>query len=107
MAEPLSFAEFWPQYLAAHRAPATRALHYLGSSLALLCLVLAASAGDWRWLAAAPVAGYGFAFAAHFTIERNNPKTFEHPMWSLMADYRMLGLWLSGRLKAELSRARA
>jgi hypothetical protein len=107
MAQPKNFAEFWPEYLVAHSAPATRALHYLGSTLAVVCLVLAAIGGDWRWLVAAPIAGYAFAFIAHFTIEGNNPKTFEHPLWSLMADYRMLGLWMSGRLQAELSRARA
>ena len=107
MTRPETFAAFWPEYLGAHRAPATRGLHYLGSALALLCLVLAAIMGDWRWLAAAPVAGYGCAFVAHLTIERNNPKTFEHPLWSLIADYRMLGLWLRGRLAAERSRARA
>jgi hypothetical protein len=107
MAQPKNFAEFWPEYLGAHRAPATRSLHYLGSTLAVVCLVLAVILGDWRWLAAAPIAGYAFAFLSHFTIERNSPKTFEHPVWSLMADYRMLGLWIFGRLEAELSRARA
>ncbi len=107
MSQPKSFGEFWPEYLGAHRAPTTRALHYLGSTLAVVCLVLAVILSDWRWLVAAPIAGYAFAFISHFTIERNSPKTFEHPLWSLIADYRMLGLWIFGRLQAELSRARA
>lgn len=54
-----------------------------------------------------PIVGYGFAFVSHFAIEHNNPKTFEHPLWSLIADYRMLGLWLLGRLQPELSRGKA
>ena len=107
MARPTSFAEFWPEYLAAHRAPATRALHFTGSSLAVACLVVFLVTLDWRFLVATPIVGYGFAFVSHFTVEHNNPKTFEHPLWSLIADYRMLGLWLAGRLRAHLMQARA
>ena len=103
MTRTSSFAEFWPEYLAAHGAPATRAMHFIGSSLAVICLALAAALLDWRFLVAAPIAGYGFAFVAHFAIEHNNPKTFEHPLWSLIADYRMLGLWLMGRLQSEFA----
>lgn len=103
MEQPKTFAEFWPDYLAAHTARATRALHFIGSGLAVLCLALFLATIDWRFLIATPVVGYGFAFVAHFAIERNNPKTFEHPLWSLAADYRMLGLWLTGRLRTKLA----
>jgi len=104
MSAPTSFAEFWPEYLAAHSAPATRALHFIGSSLAVICFVVFLATLDWRFLVATPIVGYGFAFVSHFTIEHNNPKTFENPLWSLMADYRMLGLWLMGMLQPELTR---
>lgn len=104
MPHPAIFAEFWPEYLGAHSHAATRGLHYFGSSLAVICLALAVAMLDWHWLVAAPIAGYAFAFVSHFAIEHNNPKTFEHPLWSLIADYRMLGLWLLGRLQPELSR---
>jgi len=105
MPQPMSFAEFWADYLAAHNNPATRILHYIGSALAVICLVIAAATLDWRFLVAAPIAGYAFAWFAHLAIEHNNPKTFEHPLWSLICDYRMLGLWTIGRLQIELSRA--
>lgn len=104
MTQPTRFAEFWPQYLAAHRDPRTRAAHYIGTTLAVLCLALAAALQAWPWLVAAPVAGYGFAFVSHFVFEHNNPKTFEHPWWSLCADFVMLGRFLSGRLAPELAR---
>jgi len=88
-----SFAEFWPYYLREHRQPGTRALHLVGSTLALLLLIGAA------------VAGYGFAWIGHFLVERNRPATFRYPLWSLAADWKMWGLALSGRLTPELRRA--
>jgi hypothetical protein len=106
MAErPQSYGEFWPYYLRAHSRPRTRLVHYLGSILALAALGLAAASADWRWLAAAPVLGYAFAWYGHFVIEGNRPATFGHPIWSLFSDYRMLALALTGRLRPHLERS--
>jgi hypothetical protein len=102
---PGTYADFWPYYLRAHRAPTTRAVHYIGSGLALGCLGAAVVSADWLWLAAVPLVGYGFAWVAHFAIEHNKPATFGHPFWSLTSDYRMLALWLCGRLQPHLDRS--
>ncbi len=103
----MSYAEFWRRYLGAHRDPRTRGLHYVGTSLALTALAGAAATRDWRWLPAAPVLGYAFAWTGHVVFERNRPQTFGHPLWSLASDLRMLGLFVSGRLGIELRRAGA
>jgi hypothetical protein len=100
-----TFAEFWPFYLREHSKPATRALHYVGTSLVVALAGYALLMGEWLWLIALPLAGYFFAWLAHFTIEKNRPATFTYPLWSLFADLRMWWLWLSGGLKAELERA--
>ena len=99
----MTYDEFWLRYLRAHSSARTRAMHYVGSVLSVAALVLAAF--DWRWLIAAPVIGYAFAWTAHVAIERNRPETFGHPLWSLLSDYRMLVLAVRCRLSPHLHRA--
>jgi hypothetical protein len=103
----MTYDEFWPRYLAAHADRRTRGLHYFGTSLALAMLAAGATRRDWRWLLAAPMAGYGPAWLGHLIFEGNRPETFRHPGWSLVSDFRMLALFLSGRLGEELRHTRA
>jgi hypothetical protein len=103
----MTYAEFWRRYLGAHRDPRTRAVHYIGTALALGALAVAAAMRDWRWLIAAPIAGYAFAWFGHLVFEHNRPETFGHPLWSLLSDFRMLGLFVCGRLGRELAGAGA
>ena len=100
-----SFAQFWPFYLREHSRPRTRALHYAGTTLVVAIAIIAAATGRWLWLLAIPLAGYGFAWLAHFAVEKNRPATFTYPLWSLAADFKMWALWLAGRLGSELDRA--
>jgi hypothetical protein len=89
-----SFDEFWPHYLDAHRHPVNRALHYVGTSLAVGTALLGVLSLNPALVVAALPMGYGPAWIGHFFFERNRPASFLHPLWSVRADFKMLALAL-------------
>lgn len=99
-----SFEEFWPYYVGEHRSPVCRGLHYLGTSLALITAGLAAATATPWLVAVALVLGYGPAWVGHFFVEHNRPATFQYPAWSLLSDFKMLGLAVRGTMGREVER---
>ncbi len=98
MAKFASFREFYPLYLAEHANRTSRRLHFVGSCGALLLVAPALTLRDGRWLLAALVCGYGFAWIGHFFYEKNRPATFKHPLYSLIGDWVMFRDILVGRI---------
>jgi len=74
-----------------------RRLHLVGSTLVIAAIVAAILTGNAWWLAAAPFAGYGFAWVGHFFFEKNRPATFTYPLYSLLGDWVMFRDLLTGR----------
>ena len=100
-----AYDDFWRFYLRVHANPRLRNWHYFGTALALCALFgLAATASAW-FLVLAVIGGYGPAWAGHVFVARNRPATFDHPLWSLISDFRMFWLWLAGGIDRELARA--
>jgi len=99
-----SFEEFWPYYVAEHSRPGTRALHAAGTAAGLACALALIVERKWKLLPLSLVPGYGAAWLAHFLIERNKPATFDYPLWSLMGDYKMVGMMVAGKMDAEVKR---
>ena len=105
--EMKTFAEFWPFYVREHSHAGTRALHAAGTITSIALLIVLVATGRWRWLPLVLVVGYAAAWVGHFFIEHNRPATFKHPLWSFIADYKMVALMLAGRMSDEVARAQS
>lgn len=93
------FQAFYSYYLGEHRDRRCRRMHFMGSSLVLVAIAVAAALMNPWWLIAAPVCGYGCAWIGHFAFERNRPATFRHPIYSLIGDWVMfVDVW-RGRVR--------
>ena len=102
--DPKSFEEFWPTYLQAHSKPETRFVHYAGPLAGVAWAVGCLATGNPLWALAAPAVVYAPLFLSHWLIEGNQPKTFEHPLWSIAAEFKLVYMGLTGQLGKELSR---
>ena len=88
-----TYSAFFDFYLSEHSLPATRAVHYLGSTCGIVALILTITTGQLWW-----ITGYGCAWIGHVFVEHNRPATFTYPLWSFAGDYHMFFLWLTGNL---------
>lgn len=104
MSQPETFAEFWGFYVLAHRQLATRIFHTVGT-LSGWSLLVAAIVLRRPWLVlAAVIVPYAFAWFSHFFVEHNRPATFGHPLWSWVADQKMVAMVLAGKMGREVER---
>lgn len=99
-----SYKDFWPVYVRFHSHPVNRAMHLVGTTAAMGSLAAFLLTGRKRFLALAPVLGYGPAWVGHFFVEGNRPATFEYPLWSLRGDFEMVYRMLTGTMDAEVER---
>ena len=93
-----SFREFYPFYLGEQSNRTCRRLHFIGTSLVIATFVYALLTGRYTALWFMPLFGYGFAWVAHFFIEKNRPATFKAPFYSLAGDFVMFKDMLIGRI---------
>jgi hypothetical protein len=98
------FEEFWPYYVREHRKARCRLLHFIGSALGLVCLVSTVVTGNLWFIPLGLALGYGFAWSGHFFVESNKPATFQYPLWSFRADWKMWRLMLLRRMREEVER---
>ena len=104
MSKPDTFAEFWSFYVLAHQQLATRIFHTIGT-LAGWSLLAAAIILHRPWLILlAILVPYAFAWFSHFFVEHNRPATFGHPLWSWLADQKMVAMVLAGKMGGEVKR---
>jgi hypothetical protein len=102
-----TFAEFWPFYVMEHSRSGTRILHFIGTTLLWICIALMIFSGSAWFLLFGVVLAYGFAWTGHFFIEKNRPATFKHPFFSLVGDFKMYALMITGKMGKEIERCAA
>ena len=94
-----TFKEFYPYYLSKHDNKYTKLLHFVGTSFAIFFYVQFFRTFDFMFLIYSLLAGYGFAWAAHFFVEHNKPATFTYPFYSFIGDHKMYIEILLGKHK--------
>jgi len=94
-----SLKEFYPYYLTEHSNTICRRLHFVGSLLVILVLVVGLTTGKYSLLWSLPLIGYGFAWVGHFFFEKNKPATFTYPLYSFICDWIMFKDILLGKIK--------
>lgn len=102
-----TYAEFWPFYVREHAEPRNRLLHGIGTSLGIALFVYALATSNWPLILLPPIVGYSFSWFGHFVLQKNRPATFKYPYWSLISDFKMLGLMLTGKMDAVVAEAMA
>ena len=78
-----SFAEFYPFYLSEHNDRTCRRMHFVGSTLSLVCLAMLVITGKAQYFLYGLLCGYGCAWIGHFVFEKNQPASFKRPLYSL------------------------
>jgi hypothetical protein len=99
-----SFSDFWPRYLKAHRSRASQAFHLGGLVLSVILAAALLSCGMVFFLMLAIVPAQIGAAIGHKLSPRKDPLVEDHPDWAAIADLRMCGLLVTGRLGGELAR---
>ena len=101
---PQNYMEFWDFYVHEHGKPLTRLLHFIGTSLGIILLLYFIARGQWYFFPTFFIVGYGFAWFAHFVVEKNKPASFKYPFWSFISDFKMMWYMATGRMKSEVGR---
>ena len=94
-----TFKDFYPYYIEEHSKPKTKLLHFIGTSISLFFLAQLVITFNPIYLIYALLSGYGFAWVAHFFIEKNKPATFTYPFYSFIGDHKMFVEILMGKHK--------
>jgi hypothetical protein len=94
----MTFEEFYPEYLAAHRDRRTKIVHTAGLLSGLAIGVTGLLRRKPGMLLAGLALGYVPAFVSHWVFEKNQPKTLEHPGLSFCGDFVMVYQFLTGTL---------
>ena len=84
-----NFKDFYPYYISEHSHKTTKLLHFIGTTFSLYFLINFFLSFEIKFIFFSLMSGYGFAWVAHFVVEKNKPATFTYPLYSFVADHLM------------------
>ncbi|GIT34259.1 MAG: hypothetical protein Ct9H300mP4_05780 [Gammaproteobacteria bacterium] len=67
-----NFKEFYPFYIDEHKNKYTKLTHFIGSWFFFYFIANLVMTGDFKFLAYALIAGYGWAWFGHFLLKKTN-----------------------------------
>ena len=94
-----TFSEFYEFYLLQHRKMWTRIFHFVGTLLVIAVIIYVIQSGKERFLWYVPIFGLGFSALSHYIFEKNKPTTFQYPIFTLIADFKMFYELITGKQK--------
>src|SRR5262245_25721178 len=100
----ISFKDFWPLYLRAHRHRGTRIGHYAATATALSTIATSLVLQEIWFIALGIALGYAIALASHRLVDGSTSLVTVNPVWGAIADFKMCWLALTGGLMAEIAR---
>ncbi len=100
-----TYREYWTFHVGQHEKAGNRALHYLGSATAVTLVTLGPVLQAWWLIPLAVAFAFGPGMIGHIAIERSPKEEHHYPLWAVVSDLRMLGLFLVGRAGREFGRA--
>ena len=84
-----SFHSFYKFYLLEHKKRGTRILHFTGTSIGLIGLIISLLNFNPKPFFGSILMAYFLAWVSHFFIEHNKPATFKYPFYSFLGDLKM------------------
>jgi hypothetical protein len=98
------FEDFWPHYVRLHSKPETQWFHAAATATSTVLFALAISRKSLFLAAIAPLANHLIAQTSHRLFEKNKSTPWKNQIWHTRAEFKMLGLVLTGKMAAEVAR---
>lgn len=98
----MTFREFWPLYLRAHRLPGTRLLHYFATAIGAMAAIEAVLTREPLVLLGGTLLSCAIARVAHWLEHDSQPRVRAGGLWAAAATVRMCWLAMTGRLAREM-----
>ena len=85
-----SLKEFYPLFLEQHKNATNQKLHVIGTILGILFVLKGIFTYNPVALLIGFSVGYGLPSIGHLIFEKNKPKPFNYPVYSILCDFIMV-----------------